>query len=62
VAFQGTTPIGAPIVGWVMALAGARAGLGLGGATCLVVAILGLAALRRLTPGSVKATFATSTR
>ncbi len=62
VAFQGTTPIGAPIVGWIMALAGARAGLGLGGATCLVVAVLGLAALRRLRPGSVRAAFATSTR
>ncbi len=62
VAFQCTTPIGAPIVGWIMALAGARAGLGLGGATCLVVAVLGLAALRRLRPGSVRAAFATSTR
>ena len=28
VAFLGSTPIGGPIVGWVMALAGARAGLG----------------------------------
>jgi predicted MFS family arabinose efflux permease len=62
VAFQGTTPIGAPIVGWVMAQAGARAGLGVGGVTCLVVAILGLLALRRLTPDAVRATFATSTR
>ncbi len=30
VAFQGSTPIGGPIVGWVMAQAGARAGLGRG--------------------------------
>ena len=30
VAFQGSTPIGGPIVGWVMAGLGARAGLGLG--------------------------------
>ena len=36
VAFQGSTPIGGPIVGWVMAQAGARAGLGLGGVTCLL--------------------------
>jgi MFS family permease len=50
VAFQGSTPIGGPIVGWVMAMAGARAGLGLGGITCLLVALFGLAALRRLTP------------
>jgi MFS family permease len=59
VAFQGSTPIGGPIVGWVMAQAGARAGLGLGGVTCLVVALLGLLALRRLTPGSLTARFAT---
>ncbi len=47
VAFQGSTPIGGPIVGWVMADMGARAGLGLGGITCLLVALLGLLALRR---------------
>jgi MFS family permease len=50
VAFQGSTPIGGPIVGWVMAALGARAGLGLGGLSCLLVALLGLLALRRLTP------------
>jgi MFS family permease len=47
VAFQGSTPIGGPIVGWVMAQAGARAGLGLGAITCLLVAAVGLLALRR---------------
>ena len=47
VAFQGSTPIGGPIVGWVMAAAGARAGLGLGAMTCLLVAAMGLLALRR---------------
>jgi len=47
VAFQGSTPIGGPIVGGLMAVAGARAGLGLGGLTCLVVALIGVAALRR---------------
>ena len=62
VAFQGSTPIGGPIVGWVMATAGARAGLGLGGATCLVVALLGLLALRRLTHGSLRSRFALGTR
>jgi MFS family permease len=60
VAFQGSTPIGGPIVGWVIAQAGARAGLGLGGVTCLVVAIVGIVALRRLTPGSIRPLFATS--
>jgi MFS family permease len=52
VAFQGSTPIGGPIVGWVIAQAGARAGLGLGALTCLLVALAGLLAMRRLTPGT----------
>ncbi|HWF25040.1 MAG TPA: MFS transporter [Solirubrobacteraceae bacterium] len=45
VAFQGSTPIGGPIVGLTMELGGARAGLGLGAMTCLVVAALGALAL-----------------
>jgi len=48
VAFQGSTPIGGPIIGATMAAAGARAGLGLGAITALVVACGGLMALRRL--------------
>ena len=48
VAFQGSTPIGGPIIGWVMGVLGARAGLGIGAVTCIVVAVGGLAALRRL--------------
>ncbi len=47
VAFQGSTPIGGPIVGWIMSVAGARAGLGLGAVTCLAVALAGAVALRR---------------
>jgi len=62
VAFQGSTPVGGPIVGWVMAELGARAGLGLGAATCLLTALLGLLAMRRLTPGSLRANFAASAR
>jgi MFS family permease len=46
VAFQGSTPIGGPIIGAVIALAGARAGLGVGSVTCFAAALLGLAALR----------------
>jgi MFS family permease len=46
VAFQGSTPIGGPIVGGVMELLGARAGLGLGAITCFAVALCGYAALR----------------
>jgi MFS family permease len=62
VAFQGSTPIGGPIVGWVMAQAGARAGLGLGAVTCLLTALLGLLVLRRLTAGSTRAAFAAGAR
>jgi MFS family permease len=47
VAFQGSTPIGGPIVGWIMAVIGPRAGLGLGTITIALVAIGGLAAIRR---------------
>jgi len=47
VAFQGSTPIGGPLVGGVMALLGPRAGLGLGAVTVLLVAFGGLLALRR---------------
>jgi MFS family permease len=50
VAFQGSTPIGGPVVGWLMGVAGARAGLGLGAVTCLIVAAIGLAALRGIDP------------
>ncbi|MGO9489824.1 MAG: MFS transporter [Solirubrobacteraceae bacterium] len=54
VAFQGSTPIGGPLVGWVMAWAGARAGLGLGAVSLLFVALLGLLSLRRLQGGPVR--------
>lgn len=50
VAFQGTTPIGGPLVGWVMAQWGARAGLSVGAVTCLLVALMGLFALRGIVP------------
>ncbi|HTD58288.1 MAG TPA: MFS transporter [Solirubrobacteraceae bacterium] len=50
VAFQGSTPIGGPLVGWVMAWAGARAGLGIGAVSCLLVALFGLLALRGIAP------------
>jgi MFS family permease len=48
VAFQGSTPIGGPVIGWLMAVLGARAGLGAGAITCLIVALLGFAAMRQL--------------
>lgn len=48
VAFQGSTPIGGPIVGAVMAGLGARSGLGLAAASCFAAAILGLMAVRTI--------------
>jgi MFS family permease len=47
VAFLGSTPIGGPLIGWITNSAGARVGLGVGAASCLVAAVIGLAALRR---------------
>ena len=48
VAFQGSTPIGGPVIGAVMGLFGARAGLGVGTLTIGLVALGGCAAVRRL--------------
>jgi MFS family permease len=48
VAFQGSTPIGGPVVGATMAALGPRAGLGLGTVTAILVACGGLLALQRL--------------
>jgi MFS family permease len=48
VSLQGSTPIGGPVVGALMAASGARTGLGLGAITCFVAALGGLFALRRL--------------
>jgi MFS family permease len=48
VAFQGSTPIGGPLVGATMEAFGPRAGLGLGAATAILVGFGGLVALRRL--------------
>ncbi|MEA2159285.1 MAG: hypothetical protein QOD66_1665 [Solirubrobacteraceae bacterium] len=47
VAFQGSTPVGGPIIGWVMASFGARAGLGLGAVTCVAVSAAGWVVMRR---------------
>jgi len=48
VAFQGSTPIGGPLVGLTMASIGPRAGLGLGALVALLVAAGGALAVRRL--------------
>ncbi|MGH3493955.1 MAG: MFS transporter, partial [Sciscionella sp.] len=48
VAFQGSTPIGGPLIGWIAGSFGARSGLGVGAASCFVAGVLGLLVLRRL--------------
>jgi len=48
VAFQGTTPVGGPLIGWVIAAASPRAGLAIGGASCLVAAAGGRYLVTRL--------------
>ena len=55
VAFQGSTPIGGPLVGVTMAAIGPRAGLGLGALVALLVAFGGALALRRLAAPAVRA-------
>jgi len=51
VAFQGSTPIGGPLIGAIVAAAGARVGLGVGGLTCLAVAGAGVLAGTRFIHG-----------
>jgi MFS family permease len=48
VGFMGSTPIGGPLVGWIVEVAGARSGLALGGLSCLVAAVIGVVAMRKL--------------
>ena len=47
-AFSGSTPVGGPLIGWIVAAASARVGLGVGGISCLVSAGLGLFAMAKL--------------
>jgi MFS family permease len=45
--FMGSTPIGGPLVGWIIQSAGARSGLAAGGLACLIAATIGVVAMRR---------------
>ncbi|MGH9170907.1 MAG: MFS transporter [Acidimicrobiales bacterium] len=50
VAFLGTTPIGGPLIGWIIAESNGRVGLGVGAISCAVAAVIGavwLAAVAR---------------
>jgi MFS family permease len=47
VAFLGSTPIGGPLIGWVIAQSNARVGLAIGGVSCFLAAGLGFIARQR---------------
>ena len=55
VVFLGSTPFGAPLVGWLAQVASPRAGLALGGAAALVAAALARAAYARQGEGILRA-------
>ncbi len=46
-AFQGTTPIGGPAIGWVISESDPRAGLSVGAASCFAAVLAGLALVHR---------------
>jgi MFS family permease len=48
VAFMGSTPVGGPLIGWIVAVANARVGLAVGGVSALVAAGIGIAAMAKL--------------
>ena len=48
VAFMGSTPIGGPLIGWIVAETNGRVGLAVGGVSCLVAAAIGALTVRRL--------------
>lgn len=45
--FLGSTPIGAPLIGWISESFGARAGMGIGGAISLFVSLLAMLVIKR---------------
>jgi len=62
VVFLGSTPIGAPIVGWLAEVASPRAGLALGGAAALLAAAGARVAYRRQAAGTLKGSARTAPR
>jgi MFS family permease len=54
--FLGTTPIGAPVVGWVSAVLGSRSGLWLGGSVSLVAGLVALTIELRRTGARLRVT------
>jgi MFS family permease len=48
VAFMGSTPVGGPVIGWVVAVAGARIGLGVGAMSAFLAAAIGVVFVMKL--------------
>ena len=48
VAFLGSTPVGGPVIGWIVASTSARIGLGTGGVACMLAAGIGYLAMHKL--------------
>jgi hypothetical protein len=61
IVFMGSTPIGAPLVGWLAQAASPRAGLALGGAAALVAAAGARIAYSRQAAGTLKGSTRLST-
>ena len=62
VVFLGSTPIGAPLVGWLAEVASPRAGLALGGAAALIAAAGARVAYARQAAGTLKGSTRSPTR
>ena len=62
IVFLGSTPIGAPLVGWLAQVASPRAGLALGGAAALIAAAGARAAYARQAAGTLKGSTRSPTR
>ena len=62
IVFLGSTPIGAPLVGWIAELAGPRAGLVVGGVAALAAAAGGALAYSRLRPAPARRPCESSSR
>jgi MFS family permease len=56
VAFLGTTPLGGPLLGWIIATSNARVGLAVGAGACLLAAAIGVAAVLRSAPSRAQRT------
>jgi MFS family permease len=62
IVFMGSTPIGAPLIGWLAQTTSPRAGLLLGGAAALVAAAGARAAYARQAAGTLKGSTRQKTR